>query len=199
MSETREVKDLAIGDVIQVDGFDDQMVVRSAKKIKKGLDSGKLEVALVAPDGEREVMAFAPEERVKVVGKDAECRKGKSDGKAKGKGKGKTKEKAKSPQEGEAEPKPETAKKGGRKKNAEAEKKLSAIDAAAKVLTEAAKAMNCQQMIQAMAEKGYWTSPGGKTPAATLYSAILRETQTKGKDSRFRKTERGKFEATNSK
>jgi hypothetical protein len=44
-----------------------------------------------------------------------------------------------------------------------------------------------------MAEKGYWTSPGGKTPAATLYSAILRELQTKGNDSRFKKTERGKF------
>src|SRR5262245_13822009 len=72
MKEMREVKELAIGDAIHVDGFDEPMVVRSAKKIKKGLDAGKLEVALVAPDGEREVMAFAPEERVKVVGKDAE-------------------------------------------------------------------------------------------------------------------------------
>jgi hypothetical protein len=44
-----------------------------------------------------------------------------------------------------------------------------------------------------MAKKGYWTSPGGKTPAATLYSAILREISTKGKDARFTKTERGKF------
>jgi hypothetical protein len=48
-------------------------------------------------------------------------------------------------------------------------------------------------MIDAMAKKGYWTSPGGKTPAATLYSAILREISTKGKDARFTKTERGKF------
>ena len=76
---------------------------------------------------------------------------------------------------------------------------MSALDAAAKLLAETGQAMNCQEMIQAMAEKGYWTSPGGKTPSATLYSALLRETQTKGKDSRFRKTERGKFEATNSK
>ena len=30
-------------------------------------------------------------------------------------------------------------------------------------------------------------------PAATLYSAILRELQTKGNDARFKKTERGKF------
>ena len=72
-------------------------------------------------------------------------------------------------------------------------KKLSAIDAAAKVLAESGEAMNCQEMIKAMAEKGYWTSPGGKTPAATLYSSILRELQTKGKDARFKKTERGKF------
>ena len=47
-----------------------------------------------------------------------------------------------------------------------------------------------------MAEKGYWTSPGGQTPHATLYSSILRELQTKGKNARFKKTERGKFMAT---
>jgi hypothetical protein len=34
---------------------------------------------------------------------------------------------------------------------------------------------------------------GGATPAATLYSAILREIKAKGKESRFVKTERGKF------
>jgi hypothetical protein len=72
-------------------------------------------------------------------------------------------------------------------------KKLSALDAAAKVLAEAGQAMTCQEMIAAMAEKGYWTSPGGKTPQATLYSAMLREITTKGANSRFQKTERGKF------
>jgi hypothetical protein len=56
--------------------------------------------------------------------------------------------------------------------------------------------MTCAEMITAMAEKGYWTSPGGKTPAATLYSAILREVQTKAAVSRFVKTERGKFART---
>ena len=30
--------------------------------------------------------------------------------------------------------------------------------------------MNAKEMIEAMAAKGYWTSPGGKTPHATLYS-----------------------------
>ena len=36
------------------------------------------------------------------------------------------------------------------------------------------------------------TSPGGATPQETLYSAILREIKTKGKEARFQKTERGK-------
>ena len=70
--------------------------------------------------------------------------------------------------------------------------KLSCLDAAAKVLGESKEPMNTKEMIEAMATKKYWTSSGGKTPAATLYSAILRELG-KGKDSRFKKTERGKF------
>lgn len=73
--------------------------------------------------------------------------------------------------------------------------KLSAIDAAAKVLATSKEPMNCKELVEAMAAKKLWTSPGGKTPHATLYSAILREIQTKGKDARFTKTERGKFAA----
>ncbi len=88
------------------------------------------------------------------------------------------------------------AKKAQAKPNAEAKpKRMSAIDAAAKVLTDSGTSMNCQELITAMAEKNLWTSPGGKTPAATLYSAILREVAAKGKDARFTKTERGKFAA----
>lgn len=74
-----------------------------------------------------------------------------------------------------------------------ADGKLSAIDAAAKVLGEAKAPLNTKEMIEAMAAKKYWTSPGGKTPHATLYSAILREIQQKGKEARFAKSERGKF------
>jgi hypothetical protein len=77
------------------------------------------------------------------------------------------------------------------------ESKLSALDAAFKVLAEAGQPMNCKEMIGAMAAKGYWTSPGGKTPHATLYSAILREIQTKGDTSRFRKADRGRFACAN--
>jgi hypothetical protein len=76
------------------------------------------------------------------------------------------------------------------------EKRLSALDAAAKVLAEAGQPMNCQELIAAMAEKDYWTSPGGKTPQATLYSAIAREITTKGAHSRFVKADRGKFART---
>jgi hypothetical protein len=61
------------------------------------------------------------------------------------------------------------------------------------VLGESKEPLASKQMIEAMAAKGYWTSPGGKTPHATLYSAILREINVKGNDSRFRKTDRGHF------
>ncbi|MBX3399532.1 MAG: winged helix-turn-helix domain-containing protein [Gemmataceae bacterium] len=75
-------------------------------------------------------------------------------------------------------------------------KKMSALDAAAKVLAEAGEPMNTKTLIEAMATKGYWTSPGGKTPHATLYAAILREIGTKKTDARFRKTSKGHFSAT---
>ncbi len=55
--------------------------------------------------------------------------------------------------------------------------------------------MTTKALIEAMAEKKLWTSPGGKTPAATLYSAILREITTKGKEARFKKSDRGLFAA----
>ena len=79
------------------------------------------------------------------------------------------------------------------KKTPKADGKLSCIDAAAKVLQEKKEPMTTKELIEAMATKGLWSSPNGQTPAATLYSAILREISTKGKESRFEKTERGKF------
>src|SRR5215472_1618374 len=72
-------------------------------------------------------------------------------------------------------------------------KKTSALDAAARVLEEAGQPMTCPEMIEAMTAKRYWASPKGLTPAATLYSAVLREIKAKGKEARFVKTERGKF------
>src|SRR5204863_524780 len=75
-------------------------------------------------------------------------------------------------------------------------KKLSALDAAARVLAENGGSMTTKELIEVMAAKKLWSSPNGKTPSATLYAAILRELTTKGKDSRFQKTEPGKFAAT---
>ncbi len=95
---------------------------------------------------------------------------------------------AKKPKSTAKKPKPKAAAKA---------KKTSALDGAAKVLGANGKPMNCKEMIDAMATKGYWSSPKGKTPHATLYSAILREIGTKGKEARFKKTERGKFALAN--
>ena len=74
-----------------------------------------------------------------------------------------------------------------------APKKASALDAAARVLGESGQPLNCKEMIDAMAAKGYWKSPAGKTPRATLYSALAREINATGKNSRFKKADRGKF------
>ncbi|MFT3880768.1 MAG: winged helix-turn-helix domain-containing protein [Gemmatales bacterium] len=69
------------------------------------------------------------------------------------------------------------------------------IKVALQVLQDRKVAMTCSEIIDVMATEGLWTSPGGKTPAATLYAAISRIIKDLGKGSPFRKLERGKFEA----
>ena len=76
---------------------------------------------------------------------------------------------------------------------ADKKKRASGLDAAAKVLAEAGKPMNTKEMVEQMLAKSLWKT-SGKTPAATIYAAIIREIAGKGADSRFRKVERGKFE-----
>jgi len=73
-------------------------------------------------------------------------------------------------------------------------KRVSALDAAAQVLADAGQPMRTKEMIAAMAERGLWSSPNGKTPEATLYAAILREINVKGANARFRKVDRGQFQ-----
>jgi phage tail protein X len=70
-------------------------------------------------------------------------------------------------------------------------KKMSALDTAAQVLKEAGQPMNAKAICEAVLAKGWRTN--GKTPASTIYAAIIREIATKGKDARFRKTDRGLF------
>lgn len=83
--------------------------------------------------------------------------------------------------------------KDGKIKAPKAESKMSALDAAAKALAEEGRPMSAKELIEAMAIKGYWTSPGGKTPEATLSAAIGSEINKKGDASRFAKPAPGKF------
>ena len=106
--------------------------------------------------------------------------------------------KAKQPKAGKAfvelsAPKQKRPKASAAKSGDAAGKKLSALDAAAQVLAAKKEPMSAKEMIEAMAAAGLWESPGGKTPDATLYAAIIREIKAKGKEARFKKTDRGRF------
>jgi len=113
-----------------------------------------------------------------------------------GKAKSATKTQVEPPTDANPDVVPIKPKRVAKKADGDQPKRMSALAAAHKVLCEATEPLNVQQMIEAMTSKGYWTSPGGKTPHATLYSAILREL-AKGETSRFVKTERGRFVAVN--
>jgi len=72
-------------------------------------------------------------------------------------------------------------------------RKPSLMDHAIAVLKKHGKPMNCKEIVDVVLKAGEWKTDG-KTPSATLYSAIIREIATKKKESRFVKAERGKFE-----
>jgi hypothetical protein len=73
-------------------------------------------------------------------------------------------------------------------------KKLSMVDAALQILAKAKEPMTCKDLVEAMTTKGLWSSPKGKTPANTLYSAFLRLLQKQGKAAPIRKADKGTFE-----
>lgn len=77
----------------------------------------------------------------------------------------------------------------GRKKR---EGEMSCVDAIEKVLSETKKEMTAKELVEAMAKKGYWSSPG-KTPAATVGARIYVDIQKQGKKSRFVKVGKGTF------
>jgi len=92
----------------------------------------------------------------------------------------------------------------GKKAKAEAKakapKKISGLDAAVMILRgNQGKPMSPADIVEEAKAKGLW-NPGGKTPAATLYSAIFREIKLQGKTARFQRVEggegRGLFELT---
>jgi len=74
-----------------------------------------------------------------------------------------------------------------------AAKQLGGLDAAAIVLKKAGVPLTCKEVWAKIDEQKLWFTEG-RTPEATIYSAILREIKAKGKDARFRKAARGKFE-----
>lgn len=79
-------------------------------------------------------------------------------------------------------------------------KGLSALDAAAQVLTglsksDASTGITASDLIERMAKAKLWSSPGGKTPAATLYAAMIREITRKGRAARFVRVSPGHFAA----
>ena len=71
------------------------------------------------------------------------------------------------------------------------DKKLSLIAAAEQVLAKAKKPLTTKEMVAQVVAAGLWTPGAGKTPHATLYSAILRD--MKSKTPRFQKVDRGQF------
>jgi hypothetical protein len=87
-----------------------------------------------------------------------------------------------------AEPKRDT---GERETNAV--RPMSLLNAAAEILA-IGDAMRCRDIVNVAIAKGLWQPGSGKTPANTLSAAIRREIKTKGDASRFRLSERGKFE-----
>lgn len=88
------------------------------------------------------------------------------------------------------------AAKAGPKAEPKKARKMGALDAAALVLAEAGKPMRSKDLITEMATRGLWSSPGGKTPEATLYAAIIREIGTKGTAARFARAGKGEFTST---
>lgn len=79
-----------------------------------------------------------------------------------------------------------------------AQPRWSALDAAAEVLgrlasKDAATGLSVKDLIERMEKANLWQSPGGKTPSATLYSALIREIKQRKTDSRFKRIAPGKF------
>src|SRR5262245_27243443 len=143
--QTCAVKDLSLGDQIEIRDFaDGPRVVRGGTKIS----ADTMELKLEDTDGHIDVADFKLNEEVTVVAKKIKSPKAAKDqtkrtssakpaGAAKSKGKTAPKAAVTTPRA--AEPKKAAPDK--------ATKKMSAIDAAAKVLGEAGEAMNCQEMI----------------------------------------------------
>jgi len=94
--------------------------------------------------------------------------------------------------QGAAQGDAKAVKKDRKKAKAPRKKRPSLLDLAAEVLAKAKEPMDTKAIVEKVLATGRWSTKG-KTPEATLYSAILRECRGKGKRSRFRKVGRGRF------
>jgi len=74
-----------------------------------------------------------------------------------------------------------------------ADKHVSGLDLVAEVLIKANEPMAAKAIAEQVIQAGWQTK--GKTPHATLYSAMIREIEKRGKDARFKKVGRGQFAA----
>ena len=73
-------------------------------------------------------------------------------------------------------------------------RQMSLLDAAVAILSQGSgNPMGCKDLVAEAVNRGLWAPRAGKTPASTLYAAILREITTRCDKSRFVKTERGRF------
>lgn len=124
---------------------------------------------------------------------------GKKKGARKSAGGGKSKgPKIKVTDSGEAKPatgKTVKAPRVKKEKPEKAPKRVSLIDAAARILVEAGAPMKVAELYAQVEASGLWTPGAGKTPMATLSASIIREIRTKGAEARFAKVGRGEFAA----
>jgi hypothetical protein len=75
------------------------------------------------------------------------------------------------------------------------ENKFTLIEAAILIMQGCERPLSCGEIVSLALETKIWSPKnGGRTPANTLYSSILRKIKNKGKESRFIKVEKGKFE-----
>lgn len=107
-----------------------------------------------------------------------------------GKGKGTAKAKAKAAKPPKAEKAPRVKKERASKPKADG--KLSMLGAAEIILKGApAEGLQCATMVNLMGEKGLWAPGTGKTPAATLSAAIIKNIAAKKGESKFVKVSPG--------
>jgi outer membrane biosynthesis protein TonB len=158
------------------------------KESCKNANGGKLpEPEKPAPvEGEAPAVSKKPTRKAKSAKKPAK----KSSGEAKARvSKGKAKPKAKKPAKGKGKAKKPSTQRAKRKDG-----ELSCLEAAEKVLKASKRPMNSIDITAEMIAKGYWSS-NGATPSQTISGAIQREIKDKGKESRFKKVDRGLYVA----